>query len=155
MKYDRMKLRHALFAIDSKYKKQKAYKDDESDLDDDDIAEHEESLKVKEIERVQKKFAKENEKLQEDGKKPQPDSVLKERLKEVDDEYKKLKKERGTNKAAFARARPVEKIEEMISKLDERMKTFKLQMLDREAGKEVALTTRYVPHVFWRVFERY
>lgn len=150
-----MKLRHALFAIDSKYKKQKAYKDDESDLDDDDIAEHEEGLKAKEIERVQKKFAKENEKLQEDGKKPQPESALKERLKEVEDEFKKLKKERGTNKASFARARPVEKIEEMISKLDERMKTFKLQMLDREAGKEVALTTRYVLHAVWRIFELY
>lgn len=144
MKYERMKLRHGLFALDAKYKKQKAYKDDESDLDHDDIAEHEDLLKAKEIERVEKKFAKENEKLQEEGKKPQTDSILKERLKDVEDEFKRLKKERGTSKATFSRAKSAEKMEDGIAKLDERIKTFKLQMLDREAGKEVALTTRWV-----------
>ena len=32
-----MKLRHALFAVDAKFKKKKKYADDESDLDDDAI----------------------------------------------------------------------------------------------------------------------
>ena len=40
------------------------------------------------------------------------------------------------------RPKPVEKIEERIEKLDDKMKTFKLQMEDREEGKEVALGTR-------------
>ena len=60
------------------------------------------------------------------------------------DLYKRLKKERGTNKAELKREKPTEKIEEAIAKLDEKIKTFKLQMEDREAGKEVALGTRYV-----------
>jgi DNA topoisomerase-1 len=64
-----MKLRHVLFKIDPKYKKNSKYKDDESDIDDDWIAEHEENLKKKEVEKAEKKFAKENEKLQEDGQK--------------------------------------------------------------------------------------
>ena len=65
-KYDRMKLRHALFAIDPKYKKSKKYSADESDLDDDAIAEHEEQWKVRELEKAEKKFQKENDKLAEE-----------------------------------------------------------------------------------------
>lgn len=137
-----MKLRHALFAVDAKFKKKKKYADDESDLDDDAIAEHEETWKTRELEKIEKKFAKENEKLVEEGKEPQADSVLKERRKEIETEFKRLAKERGTGKAALKRERPTEKIEESIDKLDEKIKTFKLQMEDREAGKEVALGTR-------------
>ena len=137
-----MKLRHALFAIDAKFKKNKKYSADESDLDDDAIASHEDTMKAKELEKTEKKFQKDNEKLVEDGKEPHDDSVLMERLKEVEAEYKRLKKERGTGKHALKREKPTEKIEEAIEKLDDRIKTFKLQMEDREAGKEVALGTR-------------
>ena len=67
LKYERMKLRHALFAIDTKYKKKKKYQEPESDLDDDVIEAHEESLKAKELEKAEKKFVKDNEKLAEEG----------------------------------------------------------------------------------------
>ena len=142
LKYDRMKLRHVLFKMDAKYKRNSKYKEDESDIDDEFIAEHEDNLKTKEVEKAEKKFVKENEKLQEDGKKPQNDSVLKERIAEIEEEFKQLAKERGTGKASLKRERAVEKIEESIEKLSERIKTFKLQMVDRDAGKEVALGTR-------------
>jgi DNA topoisomerase-1 len=144
-----MKLRHVLLNLDSKYQKNKLYADDESDLDDEWIEEHEESLKKKEIEKVEKKFAKDNEKLVEEGGKPQDDSVLKDRIAAVKADYKKLAKERGTRKAVLKRDRPVEKLEEGIQRLDERIKTFKLQMDDREAGKEVALGTRFVVLLYW------
>lgn len=144
-----MKLRHALFAADMKFKKKKKYAEDESDLDEDVIADHEDQLKAKELEKVEKKFQKDNEKLVEDGKEALSDDVLKQRLKEVDAEFKRLKKERGTGKAQLKKERPTDKIEEAIDKLDEKIKTFKLQMEDREAGKEVALGTRFAP---WHVF---
>ena len=144
LKYERMKLRHALFSVDAKYKKDKRYKEPESDLDDDAIAAHEDNLKEKELEKAEKKFQKDNEKAAEDGKEQQDESVLKEKLKEIEAEYKRLKKERGTEKHALKREKPTEKIEDAIDKLDERIKTFKLQMEDREAGKEVALGTRWV-----------
>ncbi len=137
-----MKLRHVLFNTDPKYKKNAKYKDDESDIDDDWIAEHEESVKTKEIEKIEKKFTKENEKLEEEGKKPQKEEVLEERIAAIEDEFKQLAKERGTGKATLKRERPVEKIEESIDKLNQKIKTFKLQMVDRDAGKEVALGTR-------------
>lgn len=148
LKYERMKLRHALFVIEPKMKKNKKYVEDESDLDDEAIATHEDAWKAKEIEKAEKKFQKENEKLAEDGKQAQKDSVLKERITDIETEFKRLKKERGTKKATLKRERPVEKIEEAISKLDERIKAFKLQMEDREAGKEVALGTRYAALCF-------
>lgn len=138
-----MKLRHVLFATDPKYKKQKAYAKDESDLDDEWIASHENALKEKEIEKAEKKFAKENEKLEADGGNAQSKSVLKERLKEIEEEFEQLKGERGTGKATLKKPRPAEKIEEGIAKLDEKMKNFKLQIEDREDGKEVSLGTRY------------
>lgn len=139
-----MKLRHSLFAIDPKYKKNKKYSVDESDLEDDDIAEHEEQWKAREIEKAEKKFQKENDKLAEDDQKPQDDSVLKERIADIEEEFKRLKKERGTKKAQMKREKSTDKIEADIEKLDEKIKTFKLQMEDREAGKEVALGTRFV-----------
>jgi DNA topoisomerase-1 len=139
-----MKLRHVLFNLDSKYQKNKLYADDESDIDDDWIVEHEESLKKKDIEKAEKKFAKDNEKLVEEGSQPQEDSLLKGRIAVIEEDYKRLAKERGAGKAVLKRERAVEKIEEAIQKLDERIKTFKLQMDDREAGKEVALGTRFV-----------
>ncbi|OBZ70772.1 DNA topoisomerase 1 [Grifola frondosa] len=150
-KYERMKLRHALFAIDPKYKKKKKYMDDESDLDDDVLAELEDNLKTKEIEKAEKKFQKDNEKLVDEGKEPQQESVLKTKLKEIEAEFKRLEKERGTGKATLKKERPTEKIEEGIDKLDEKIKTFKLQMEDREAGKEVALGTSKINYLDPRI----
>jgi len=139
-----MKLRHALFKMDPKAKKKPKYKDDESDLDDAWIIEHENDLKAKELEKIEKKFARENEKLEEEGQKPQKDSVLKARISEVEEEFKRLAKERGTGKAVLKRERSEDKLEEAIDKLTDKIKAFKLQIVDRDAGKEVALGTRCV-----------
>lgn len=138
-----MKLRHVLFGIDKKYKKHKKYALDESDIDEEAVVEIEEKTKEKEKEKAEKKFAKENEKLLADDKKAQDDSVLQERLEEIDVEFERLAKERGTGKALLKREKPAEKIEEAIDKLDEKITTAKLQMVDREAGKEIALGTRF------------
>ena len=137
-----MKLRHVLFSIDSKYKKNKKYAQDESDLEDDWIESHEDEMKAKEIEKAEKKFAKDNEKLVEEGKTAQKESVLREKIEDIEADFERLAKERGTCKASLKRERATEKIEQAIDKLDDRIKAFKLQIDDRDAGKEVALGTR-------------
>lgn len=137
-----MKLRHGLFGMDPKYKKVDKYKDDESDIDDDWIIEYEEQLKEKEIEKAEKKFAKENEKMVEDDLKPHAESVLQDRLKNIEDEFKRLAKERGKTTAAVKGNKTPEKLMEGIDKLTDKIKSFKLQMVDRDEGKEVALGTR-------------
>jgi DNA topoisomerase-1 len=139
-----MKMRHVLCTLEPKYKKKAKYSEMESDIDDDWVAEHEADLEVKEIEKAQKKFEKENEKLVADGKAAQEQSELNERVKAIKDEFKRLKKEQGTGKATLKRERPVEKVEEAIEKLEERIATAGLQMVDRDEGKEVALGTRSV-----------
>ncbi|KAG5727925.1 DNA topoisomerase 1, partial [Termitomyces sp. T112] len=151
LKYEKMKLRHALFNLDSKYKKNKKYADDESDIDDDWIIAYEEELKAKELERAEKKFVKDNEKLAEEGKDILPNDVLQERLLAIDEDFKKLAKERGTKKATLKRDKPIEKIEESIDKLTEKIKGFALQIEDRDAGKEVALGTSKINYLDPRI----
>ncbi|KII92442.1 hypothetical protein PLICRDRAFT_172532 [Plicaturopsis crispa FD-325 SS-3] len=151
LKYDRMKLRHVLFEQDSSYKKKAKYKDDESDIDDDFIASHEDSVKAKEIEKAEKKFAKENEKLAEDDKEPQDDSVLKKRIAEIEADFKRLKKERGTGKATLKRERTTEKLVEAIDKLEEKIRISILQMEDRDSLKEVSLGTSKINYLDPRI----
>lgn len=149
LKYERMKMRHALFALDDKYKSKDKYADDESDIDDDWITTHEESMRDKDIEKAEKKFEKDNEKLAEDGKEPHGQAVLDGRIKAVKDEYKRLAKERGTRKAKTNKT--AEKLEEAIEKLGQKIKAFKLQMVDRDAGKEVALGTSKINYLDPRI----
>ncbi|XP_006461124.1 hypothetical protein AGABI2DRAFT_185414 [Agaricus bisporus var. bisporus H97] len=151
LKYDRMKLRHALFSIEKKYKKNEKYAEDESDLDEDWIVNHEEQLKMKEIEKAEKKFARDNEKLAEDQQKPQDKSVLEDRLGVIEDDFDRLAKERGTKKATLKREKTTEKIEEMLDKLTERVKAHKLQMIDRDETKEIALGTSKINYLDPRI----
>jgi DNA topoisomerase-1 len=142
MKYERMKLRHILFAMDPKYKKKAEFKDDDSDIDEDFIVEHEEAMKTKEIEKAEAKFAKDNEKLVEEGKEPHEKSVLKARIKNIEAEFERLADERGTKNAENKRFKTTDAVIEAYKKLTDKVKAFELQMVDKDAGKEVALGTR-------------
>ncbi|KAJ7647293.1 DNA topoisomerase I [Roridomyces roridus] len=151
LKYDRMKLRHVLFKMDKKFRKKAEYQEDESDIDDEWIVSHEEDKMAKEIEKAEKKFAKENEKLTDDGKEAQDDSELKDRIANIKAEFKRLAKERGTGEAELTREKPAEKIEEAIQKLTEKIKASKLQIIDRDEGKEVALGTSKINYLDPRI----
>ncbi len=142
-----MKLRHALFAVDAKFKKK--YDEDESDLDDDFVEEWETQQEEKEIEKAQKKFEKDNEKAVEEGKEPQVASILEKKIKAIKDEFKDLAKERGTKKAA-TKGKSTDKLEDSIAKLSEKIRSAKQTIIDKDAGKEVALGTRFVFPFNWR-----
>ncbi|KAJ6499260.1 DNA topoisomerase I [Mycena sanguinolenta] len=151
IKYDRMKLRHVLFKMDKKFKKHEEYVEDESDIDEDWIIEHEEAVKAKEIEKVEKKFKQENEKLEEEGQKPQKPSVLEERIADIETDHQVLVKERGTGLAELKREKPVEKLQDMIKKLTEKISAAKLQIIDRDEGKEIALNTSKINYLDPRI----
>ncbi|KAJ6586965.1 DNA topoisomerase I [Mycena vulgaris] len=151
LKYDRMKLRHVLFKMDKKFRKKAEYIEDESDIDDDWIISHEESLKAREIEKAEKKFIKENEKLVEEKERPQKDSVLAERIADIESDFQSLAAERGTSEAELKREKPAEKVEEAIKKLTDKIKAFKLQIIDRDEGKEVALGTSKINYLDPRI----
>jgi len=92
-----------------------------------------------------------NEKLAEEGKSAQGKDVLRSRLGAIEDEFARLEKERGTGKATLKRDKAPEKLVEAIDRLEDKIKAFKLQMVDREAGKEVALGTSKINYLDPRI----
>jgi DNA topoisomerase I len=117
--------------IDPKQKKKKGTEwfELDEDLTEEWVLEHQAFLVQEMRTKIEKKFAKENEKLVADGQKEMKAKELIERLTAADDLEKKLKKE------------SVEKCEANIKKLDERITAMRLQAEDREGNKEVALGT--------------
>jgi DNA topoisomerase I len=143
LKYQRRKLRYGLLSLDPKLKKKKPeLAEDESDIDDEWIAQYEDESREKEIEKARKKFEKDNEKKVADGEEATDESVLDSRIEKINEEYDRLKEERGTMDAEIKGKKGAEQIEAAIAKLDERIQTVKFQMVDREEGKEIALGTR-------------
>jgi len=67
------------------------------------VAEHKEQCRARKIEKAEKKFAKENEKLVEEGKATQDKDVPRSRLSEIEDEFARLEKERGMGEAMLKR----------------------------------------------------
>ncbi|GAA5891687.1 hypothetical protein JCM6882_006167 [Rhodosporidiobolus microsporus] len=150
LKYQRMKLRKALFATASKPKKYKEeYGDDETDLDDDWIVEHEKNLVVLEREKIKKKFDKENAKLEAEGEKKMKDKELDERLKAADELAKTIKRER---KAGYTESKHSEdKLLQQLQKMDERISVAKTNALDKDEGKEISLGTSKINYIDPRI----
>jgi DNA topoisomerase I len=144
-----MKLRHYMLQEDTKkkFKKDPRVQDDESDMEDDWIAEHEESLRLKEREKVEKKFAKENEKAVADGNAEMKPGELKSKLADVDADFKRIKKETKAKKGSMKNPKPLEKLEENLDKMTAKITQMKLQALDRDEGKEVALGTSKINYL--------
>lgn len=114
----------------------------ESDLEDDFFKRHETGTLETNIDKAKKKFEKENAKLQEEGQKPQKESVLNERIAKVKEENVEMIKERKSKKVeATGRAADADKILANIKKLDDRIETSKVSIEDRESNKTVALGT--------------
>jgi len=143
LKYQRMKLRQVLFTLDPKLKKKrKDLTELESDIDDEFVEYWEEELKKKDIEKVTKKFEKDNEKAEAEGGKPAPASELTKSIKEIEKEYKELAKERDGENISIKGNKDADKVLAAIEKQDERIQNFKTNIQTKEKGKDVALGTR-------------
>jgi DNA topoisomerase-1 len=107
IKYQRMKLRHQLVAAEPGYKKKfPEYAKDETDLEDEWVEQHEQSLREKEKARVTKKFEKDNEKLKADGEDELGEKELTSRLKAVDEMYDEIEQETKNKVYVFVFFRP-------------------------------------------------
>lgn len=144
LKYQRWRNKMMMLDVDPKMKKKKgaAFFELDEDLDQEWIEAHQQFLLREQTEKIEKKFAKDNEKREADGEKPFPDKELKERLKAVKELEAKFKKENKTKKVeAEGKGPTVEKLDAAVEKIDERIRTLELQSADREGNKEVALGT--------------
>ncbi|KAI1376260.1 hypothetical protein F4677DRAFT_86431 [Hypoxylon crocopeplum] len=150
LKYQVWRNKHMLLDVDPKQKKKKgaSFFELDPELDEAWILEHQNFLVEEQRTKIEKKFEKDNQKLQEEGKKPMPDKELKERLQAADDLAKKFKKENKSKKVeAEGRGPTVEKIDGNIKKIEERIRTLELQAADRDGNKEVALGTSKINYI--------
>ncbi len=150
LKYQKWRVKQMMIDVDPKIKKDQKFMkrngadffelDDE--LDEEWIHEHQNYLVEETRQKIEKKFAKENEKLRAEGEKEMKHKELEERLEVADDLAKKFKKENKTGKVeAEGKGPTIEKLESNLEKLDQRVKTMLLQAEDKESNKEVALGT--------------
>ncbi|KAI8347617.1 hypothetical protein EDC96DRAFT_486442 [Choanephora cucurbitarum] len=151
LKYQRMKLRKQLYALDSKMKKRPGYGDPESDLEDDWIKEHEANLVEKEKEKIKSKFEKQNQKLAEEKQPVLPAAELKEKLKAADVLAQRLKEERKMATIPPKPSMTVEKVMAQMDKIDERISATKNQATDKEENKEIALGTSKLNYIDPRI----
>jgi DNA topoisomerase-1 len=144
LRYQQWRIKQMMLAEEPKLKKKKGaeYFALPSDLAQEWIHTHHDSLVEAEKVKITKKFEKENEKLESEGSKPMKDKELKERLEAATEMEKKFKAERKSGKVLpEGRSPSVEKYEKDLEKLDTRIATLQLQSEDRENNKEVALGT--------------
>jgi DNA topoisomerase-1 len=144
MRYQQWRIKQMMLDLDPKLKKKKGaeFFALPEDLSGDWVKEHQALLVEQERTKIQKKFEKENEKLEAEGQKPMKDKDLKERMSVASELEAKFKKELKTGKVeAEGKGPTVAKFETQIEKLDQRIATAKTQSEDRENNKEVALGT--------------
>lgn len=158
LKYQKWRLKQMILDVDPKQKKKKGadwFALDE-ELDESWIQEHQAFLVAQERIKIEKKFAKENEKLVAEGQKEMKAKELTERLHAATDLEKKFKKENKTKKVeAEGKGPAVDKFESNITKIDERIANMLLKREDREGNKEVALGTSKIVSLFSFDFEEY
>lgn len=144
MKYQKWRLKQMILDVDPKQKKKRGadFFALEEDVDREWIKEHQAFLVAEQQEKIEKKFAKENEKLVAEGQKEMKQKDLTTRLEAADELEAKFKKENKTNKVeAEGKGPSVERFEANITKIDQRLVNMKLQAEDKESNKEVALGT--------------
>ncbi|SLM40070.1 topoisomerase i [Lasallia pustulata] len=150
LQYQKWRVKQMMVDIDPKQKKKRGaeFFELEDDLDHDWIREHQAFLVEEQRQKIEKKFAKENEKLKAEGEKEMKAKELEERLEVTDELSQKFKKENKTGKVeAEGKGPTIEKLEANITKLDERIATMRLQAEDKESNKEVALGTSKINYI--------
>ena len=144
LKYQRWRLKQMMIDVDPKIKKKKGaeYFELDEDLDQEWIKDHQNFLVEEQRQKIEKKFAKENEKLVADGEREMKQKELEERLVVAEELAQKFKKENKSGKIeAEGKGPTVEKLEANITKIEQRISNMSFQVQDKEANKEVALGT--------------
>ncbi|KAL9631059.1 MAG: hypothetical protein Q9204_004414 [Flavoplaca sp. TL-2023a] len=152
LKYQKWRVKQMMLELEPKLKKKdkrgsQFYELDE-DLDQEWIKEHQTYLVEEQRQKIEKKFAKDNEKRKAEGEKEMKHKELEERLEVADELAQKFKRENKSGKvAAEGRGPTVEKLEQQLDKLDQRISNMSFQAEDKENNKEVALGTSKINYI--------
>lgn len=118
------------------------------DLGGDWVKAHQAALVDELRSKIEKKFAKDNEKLVAEGEKEMKAKELTDRLEAVKELSDKFKKENKANKIeAEGKGPTIEKLEGNVEKLQQRIEVMKIQAEDKEDNKEVALGTSKINYI--------
>lgn len=147
-KYQKMRLQRMMINLDTKLaKKRPELLEYESDIDDEWISEHHDVLYERELEKIKKKFDRENEKLSSNGEKVLPTTELNERLKAAEELKAQLKQEKKSKKVEAKGSMTIERLEAQIKKAKERILVTKTQMIDKDENKATALGTSKINYI--------
>ncbi|KAI9790201.1 MAG: DNA topoisomerase 1 [Candelina submexicana] len=150
LKYQKWRVKHMMLDLEPKLKKKRGaeFFELDEDIDEDWVKEHQAFLVQEQREKVEKKFAKDNEKLLADGEKEMKATELEERLSIARELEAKFKKENKTKKVeAEGKGPTLEKLEANLQKLDQRIGTMLVQKEDKDSNKEVALGTSKINYI--------
>ncbi|KAF2164172.1 hypothetical protein M409DRAFT_25518 [Zasmidium cellare ATCC 36951] len=150
LRYQQYRVKQMMLALEPKLKKKKpeGFFDLPKGIDKEWQQRHHDALVEEQRTKIQKKFDKENEKLEADGEKPMKAKELEERMEVADALEKKLKQEFKKGKVEpEGKGASVDKYEKDLDKLDTRIATMKTQSEDRENNKEVALGTSKINYI--------
>ncbi|KAL9612585.1 MAG: hypothetical protein Q9167_002836 [Letrouitia subvulpina] len=152
LKYQKWRVKQMMLDLDPKLtKKDKRgaeFYELDKELNEEWIKEHQSYLVTEQRQKIEKKFAKENDKLKSEGEKEMKHKELEERLEAADELEKKFKKERKSGKVmAEGKGPTIEKFEASLEKLDQRIQAMAYQAEDKEDNKEVALGTSKINYI--------
>jgi DNA topoisomerase I len=154
LKYQKMRIRKQMIALDPKLKKkQPELLDYESDIDDEWIRQHQKDLVQKQRDAIKKKFDKENEKREKEDEKALPDSELQARLQAADVLAETFSQENKSGTVEPTVNQTLEKCETALKKLDEKIYTLRSQREMRDLNKETALGTSKLNYIDPRTFQ--
>ncbi|KAL9593905.1 MAG: hypothetical protein Q9219_007323 [cf. Caloplaca sp. 3 TL-2023] len=152
LKYQKWRVKQMMLDLDPKLRKKdkrgSEFYDLDEELDQEWIKEHQNFLVEEQRQKIEKKFAKDNEKRKAEGESELKHKELEERLEVTDELAQKFKKENRTGKVeAEGKGPSVEKLESQLEKLDQRIQTMSYQAEDKENNKEVALGTSKINYI--------
>ncbi|KAL9025414.1 MAG: hypothetical protein Q9196_005760 [Gyalolechia fulgens] len=152
LKYQKWRVKQMMLDLDPRLRKKDKrgpeFYDLDEDLDQDWIKEHQSFLVEEQRQKIEKKFAKDNEKRKADGEAELEHQELEERLAVSDELAQKFQKENKSGKVeAEGKGPSIEKLESQLEKLDQRIQTMSYQAEDKENNKEVALGTSKINYI--------
>lgn len=147
--WQKIRFKKGMLQIDSSLKKKKAkYFKEIKDLTKEQESQIHERVLVREKEKWQKKFIRDNDKRKFEGEDLLPEETLKEWMDKVEELRVQYKRELNTGKVELRAAyNTIEKCERQVEKLEERIKNSSIQLKDKEENSEVSLGTSKINYI--------
>uniref|UniRef100_A0A060T5Z3 DNA topoisomerase I n=1 Tax=Blastobotrys adeninivorans TaxID=409370 RepID=A0A060T5Z3_BLAAD len=148
LQYNKIKAKQMMLELEpSLKKKEPEYFEEIGVLSKEQIQNVHDKMLEREKVKIERKFQRENEKLEADNEKPMPPSELQTRLEALKEMEAELKKELKTGKPEIKGNVTVDKLRAQVDKYEERITNTTLQLKDKEDNSTVALSTSKMNYI--------